>query len=58
MPQILPLTREQARRNAFMICVLHRSINAAALYYREKLCPARGQAINRTQSVNLATIAY
>jgi hypothetical protein len=31
----------EVRRNAFMICTIHRAFNAALLYYKERMCSGR-----------------
>lgn len=33
--------RKQIKRNAFMICVTHRMVNAAATYYKQMMCTDR-----------------
>ena len=49
--EIIALTPVQARRNAFVICVLHRSINAMLVYYKRHMCP-NGQ-FNQTKDLNV-----
>eukprot|EP01041_Mallomonas_annulata_P000783 gene783-1510_t len=42
----------QGRRNAFMICVLHRSINAAITDYKQRMCRDNANT-NYSKTVNL-----
>ena len=32
------MTREQSRRNAFMLSIIYQSVNAAVVYYRKQVC--------------------
>ena len=32
------MTREQSRRNAFMLSIIYQSVNAAVVYYRQRVC--------------------
>ena len=41
----------ESRRNAFFLCVLHRSINSMLLHYKQVVCPA-GSYINTNRTVN------
>ena len=49
--EIVKLSPEQARRNAFALCVAHRSLNGMLCYYKRHMCPL-GQ-FNQTQSLNV-----
>mmetsp|Transcript_26744 Transcript_26744/g.25617 ORF Transcript_26744/g.25617 Transcript_26744/m.25617 type:complete len:512 (-) Transcript_26744:103-1638(-) len=50
--EIVKLSPKQARRNAFALCVIHRSINAMLEYYKGKMCPL-GAAINPAKTLNV-----
>ena len=50
-PQIVALAPVQARRNAFILCIVHRSLNAMLRYYKGQMCP-NGQ-YNQSQSLNV-----
>jgi hypothetical protein len=47
-----PLSKRQAKRNAFVLCVLHRSINAAAVDYKKRMCTEE-DTINYDKVVNV-----
>jgi hypothetical protein len=51
--EIMKLGPQQSMRNAFMICVLHRSINAMVTDYKMKMCPDL-KTINLQKSLNMA----
>lgn len=54
---IIKLGPQQAKRNAFMLCTLHRSINDMLMYYRLKTCPDHSK-INRNQTESLIAKGY
>jgi hypothetical protein len=41
----------QARRNAFILCIVHRSLNAMLRYYKGQMCP--NVQYNQSQSLNV-----
>jgi hypothetical protein len=41
----------QNRRNAFMLCVIHRSFNAALINYKAKMCEGN-PSVNYDKTVN------
>ena len=47
----MKITVRQARRNAFAISVIHRSMNDMLLYYKRKMCPFP-DSINNNKTVN------
>ena len=49
--------KNQSRRNAFMICVLHRSINAAAIDYKQRMCAGHPN-VSYEKSINLLHIDW
>ena len=49
--QIMKITVTQARRNAFVISVIHRSMNDMLLYYKRKMCPF-SHNINNNKTLN------
>lgn len=51
----MTLTRKQCRRNAFMLCTLHRAINSMLLDYKERMCPP---AFNTNKTINVVAKAY
>lgn len=53
----MPLNKEQARRNAFMLCAIHKSINAMVTYYKSRMCPDPA-AVNLDKSVNVVDKNY
>jgi len=55
---IIKLNRQESRRNAFAICILHHTINAAVINYRNVMCGNTTGAYNTEKSVNLALINY
>lgn len=50
--QRIPLNKRDARRGAFMLCIIHQAINAAAQDYKNKMCDS--SAANYEKSLNLA----
>lgn len=42
------------KRNAFMICVTHRLVNAAVTYYKQMMCGDRGA--NYTKIIKLEPV--
>lgn len=46
------------KRNAFVICTLHRAINAAALDYKRRMCDAKGIPANYEKMVNVHLLAH
>jgi hypothetical protein len=57
----MPLSKEQARRNAFILCTLHKSINSMLVYYKSKMCGvAAGSSVsvNFEKSVNVVDKSY
>ena len=55
--QIIKLGRTEARRNAFMLCTVHRSINAMVEHYRAVMCP-QDQYINRNKTINVVAKGF
>ncbi len=53
----MPLNQVQARRNAFMLCAIHKSINAMVVYYKQRMCPADATT-NYNKSVNVVDKNY
>eukprot|EP01042_Synura_sphagnicola_P001000 gene1000-1128_t len=47
----IKLSKQSAKRNAFMLCVLHRSVNAAALDFKQRMCSGNNATV--TKSINL-----
>ena len=49
-----PLKPLQAQRNAFMLCVLHRSFNSALEDFKNRMCTdVDVSKVNRKHSINL-----
>ncbi|KAJ1434200.1 hypothetical protein B484DRAFT_394152 [Ochromonadaceae sp. CCMP2298] len=53
----MPLSRVQARRNAFMLCTIHRSINAMVGHYKDVMCD-KSQFVNRNKSINVVAKGF
>jgi hypothetical protein len=51
--EIIKYGKEQARRNAFALCVIHRAINDMIIDYRNRMCEP-DQISNITKQLNLA----
>lgn len=49
------LKKVQVKRNAFALCIIHRSINAAVLHYRNIMCPV---PFNTDKTVNVQKLNY
>eukprot|EP00605_Chrysophyceae_sp_TOSAG23-4_P000807 GSChrysophyteH1.ASY1.ANO1.897.1 assembled CDS len=49
---------KQAKRHAFSLCVLHRSINAALIDYKKHMCPNDGADANYEKKFNVAGMKY
>lgn len=47
----------QARRNTFMLCVIHRTINDMIRYYKSKMCGPE-EKISSEELVNLVDKKY
>lgn len=47
--QIEKMNKKNVKRNAYMICVIHRSINAALTDYKKRMC--EGQEINLEKTI-------
>lgn len=45
------MSERQTKRNAFMLCAAHRSINSALLDYKKRMCD--GQKINYERTINV-----
>ena len=43
----------QGKRNAFALCVLHRSLNAALIDYKKRMC-AGNEKVNYDKTINVA----
>jgi hypothetical protein len=56
-PQIIKLGKTEARRNAFMLCTVHRAINAMVEHYKSVMCPP-GAFVNHNKSVNVVVKGY
>lgn len=54
----MKLGPKQGRRGAFMLCTLHKTINSMVRYYKSKMCDAKNQAVNYTESINLVDPNY
>lgn len=53
--EIIPITRKYARRNSFMLCIIHRSINAMLSDFKSRMCVGdKAKEINLNTSLNLA----
>ena len=50
--QIIDLSPQQARRNAFMLCGIHRSLNSFLAFYKSHMCDA-GAGINLEKKLNM-----
>ena len=46
----MPMSRMQARRNAFAINIIHRSINMMLHYYKDNMCPP---GYNEEKTINV-----
>lgn len=55
--QIIKLGKTEARRNAFMLCTIHRSINAMLTHYKSIMCPA-DSVINHNKTINVVAKGY
>eukprot|EP01038_Epipyxis_sp_PR26KG_P011460 gene11460-15352_t len=55
--QNMTLGPQQARRNAFMICVIHRSLNSLLIDYKSKMCSSTS-IINYNKSINVVSNEY
>lgn len=56
--EIIKYGPKQGRRNAFMLCAIHRSINSMLMYYKTRMCPGTGSAINTNKTINLVDGKY
>jgi hypothetical protein len=52
-----PVSRERAKREAFMLCQLMSYLNEAARYHKQRACPGLGN-FNETLSVYLDPLDY
>jgi hypothetical protein len=55
--QIIKLGKTEARRNAFMLCIIHRSLNAAILDYKKRTC-GPDKFINQNKTLNIVMEKY
>lgn len=49
------LNKVQVKRNAFALCLIHRSINAALLHYKQIMCSA-SEPVNTKKLINVQKI--
>ena len=49
---------KQAKRHAFALNVLHHSINAALVDYKQRMCPNQGRDANYDKTLNVAGMKY
>lgn len=58
--QIIPLGSRQAKRNAFMICIIHNSLNSLLNFYKDNMCPKSTdpKLNNRNTSINVVSFDY
>ncbi len=54
--QIIKLTKQQARRNAFVLCALHKHLNAMLTYYKSKMCTEAPPNLSR--AINVVSKSY
>lgn len=54
--EIIRLGPKSSRRGTFMLCTIHKAINAMLTYYKSKMCAP--ETINLTPSVNLVSREY
>lgn len=47
------LSAKQVKRNAFTLCVVHRSINAALVDFKLRMCDPATQVVNYNKTVNV-----
>ena len=47
--QIEKMKKKAVKRTAYMVCVIHRAINAAIMDYKTRMC--EGQAINTEKTL-------
>jgi len=55
--EIIKIGKTYAKRNAFMLCTIHRAINAALVDYKQRMC-TNGEFINHNKTINLAVVKY
>lgn len=51
------MTRTEVRRSAFVLSVLHNSLNAALLDYKQRMCQNNPNT-NYSKTLNIALIPY
>jgi hypothetical protein len=49
LQQIEKMSKKHVKRNAYMICVIHRSLNAALTDYKTRMC--EGHEVNLEKSI-------
>lgn len=54
--EIVKLGPQQSKRGSFMLCTIHRSINAMLTYYKSKMCSL--ESVNTTKAVNVVDKQY
>ena len=50
----MPIGKKQARRNAFMLCTLHNSINAMVTHYKSVMCAGEPN-VNLDKKINVVS---
>jgi hypothetical protein len=56
--EIIKITPQQAKRNAFALCTIHRSINKMLTYYKRIMCTAESDVVNLNKTVNAVSKKY
>jgi hypothetical protein len=54
---VMKMSKQQARRNAFALCTIHNSINSMLKHYKSKMCPP-GSFVNLNGSINVVARDY
>lgn len=55
--QIIKLGKTEAKRNAFMLCTIHKSINKMVAHYKSVMC-SKDQFVNLNKTINVVVKGY